>query len=108
MAGIALGLALLGCVLLSLSMRRHYRQVFPDDSLFQQRFLAMRVVGYACAALALWPCVRTAGWPIGTCLWLATLALAAFGQIMVLTYRPRRVYAVGSAGLLLILAGLVA
>jgi hypothetical protein len=57
--------------------------------------------------LALWPCVRESGLPIGLCLWLSLLALAAFTQIMLLTYRPRVVPMFGALGAALILLGAV-
>jgi hypothetical protein len=90
MAGIALVLMCLGCVLLSLSLRRHYRQVFADESAYERLLWPMRITGYACVALALWPCIRMFGAPIGICLWLSILALAAFLQIMYLTYGTQR------------------
>ncbi len=89
MAGIALGLTFLGCLLLSLSLRRHYRQVFADETGYEQRLWPLRIAGYVLVLVALWPCVRLFGAPIGFCLWLSILALAAFLVIMLLTYRPR-------------------
>jgi hypothetical protein len=86
----AFGLTFVGCVLLSLSLRRHYRQIFADESAYERRLWPMRLAGYWLVALALWPCIRAFGTPIGICLWLSILALAAFLQIMLLTYRPRR------------------
>lgn len=90
MASIAFGLLIVGCLLLSVSLRRHYRQVFADESSYERRKWLLRVTGYACVLLALWPCVREFGAPIGVCLWLSILALAAFLQIMLLTYSPWR------------------
>lgn len=85
---IALGLTLPGCLLLSLSLRRHYRQAFGDDRAYALRLWPMRIAGYAMTALALVPCVLLHGAPIGICLWLSIVALAAFFVIMLLTYRP--------------------
>jgi hypothetical protein len=88
MVGMALGLAFTGCLLLSLSLRRHYRQAFGDDSAYEQRLRPLRTTGYLLVAAALWPCIQLSGAPIGICLWLSILALAAFLVIMLLTYRP--------------------
>jgi hypothetical protein len=88
MTAIALGLACLGWLLLSLSQRRNFRRVFAEESSFPQRQWPMRIAGYALVLLALWPCVLLLGAPIGICLWLSILALAAFLVIMLLTYRP--------------------
>jgi hypothetical protein len=86
---IALGLMFAGCLLLSLSLRRHYRQVFADQSGYAERMWPLRIAGYALVSLALWPCIQLSGAPIGFCLWLSILALASFLVIMLLTYRPQ-------------------
>jgi hypothetical protein len=107
LTSIAMGLMCLGCLLLSLSLRRHYRQVFTDESRFESRLWPMRLAGYAFVGLALWPCVREFGAPIGICLWLSVLALAAFVQIMLLTYRPRAVAVFGASGVALVALGVL-
>lgn len=103
----ALGLACLGCLLLSLSLRRHYRQVFADESAFGRRMWPLRWSGYALASLALWPCVLAAGLWVGIILWLSMVALAAFAQIMLLTYRPRADAAFGVFSVALIAVGIL-
>ncbi len=107
MTSIAFGLTCLGCLLLSLSLRRHYRQVFADESAFERRMWLLRWSGYAILALALWPCIREAGLWIGIILWLSMIAPAAFVQIMLLTYRPRANAVFGVFGVALIAAGLL-
>ncbi len=88
MAFIAFCLSSLGCLLLSLSLRRHYRQMFGNDSAFDQRQWPMRLAGYASVLLALWPCIVDDGLWIGMIVWISVFALSAFLQIMLLTYRP--------------------
>ena len=107
MASIAFGLTCLGCLLLSLSLRRHYRQVFADESSFDRRMWPLRWSGYALVSLALWPSILAAGLWVGIILWLSMVALAAFAQIMLLTYRPRADAAFGVFGVALIAAGLL-
>lgn len=107
MASIAFGLCCLGCLLLSLSLRRHYRQAFTDESLYERRLGLLRAAGYALGLLALWPCVAVSGLWIGIILWLSILALAAFLQIMLLTYRPRSFAVFGGFGVALIGLGLL-
>jgi hypothetical protein len=102
-----LGLACLGCLLLSLSLRRHYRQVFADPAGYDRRFRLLRVAGYACVALALWPCVHAVGLAMGVVLWASIAALAAVLQIVVLTYHPRGTAAVGCLGAALVALGLL-
>jgi hypothetical protein len=94
-------------VFLSLSLRRHYRQVFSDESAYARRWWPLRAAGYFCIAAALWPCVWQFGWPIGLCLWPSLLALAAFVQIMLLTYRPAVTAVFGCCGVALIALGLL-
>ncbi len=105
MTSIALGLMCICCLLLSLSLRRHYRKVFTDEAAFVRRLWPMRLAGYGCVVLALWPCIQLFGAPIGICLWLSLLALAAFVQIMLLTYKPRAAAAFGAFGLAMIALG---
>jgi len=107
MASIAFGLCCMGCLLLSLSLRRHYRQVFTDESLYDQRKWVMRWTGYGLLALGLWPSIRDSGFWIGVILWLSLVALAAFLQIMLLTYRPRSSALLGGFGLALMVAGML-
>lgn len=112
MASIALGLSCLGCLLLSLSQRRHYGRVFAgqamaDESAFARWRWPLRLTGYGLVLLALWPCIRLSGAGIGLCLWLSAIALAAFLQIMLLTYRPRRAAVLGCLGAALIALGLL-
>jgi hypothetical protein len=76
MTGIALCLVFLGCFLLSLSLRRHYRQVFADESAYERRLWPMRIAGYGLTLLGLWPCIAL----------ISIFALASFLQIMLLTY----------------------
>jgi len=103
----ALGLACLACLLLALSLRRHYRQVFADEAAYPRRLWLLRWSGYGCMALALWPCTRELGLWIGIVLWLSLLALAAFLQILLLTYRPRGSLAFGACGVALLALGLL-
>src|SRR5262245_43912308 len=94
-----------GCLLLSVSLRRHYRQVFTDESSFEALRWPLRAAGYALVMLALWPCMLASGPAIGIALWISLLALAAFTQIMLLTYRPRGSAVFGGFGIALITLG---
>lgn len=106
MSSIGFGLACLGFIVLSLSMQRHYRQVWPDSPHFERWKLPNRVAGYALVFLALLPCVLQEGpWP-GLVLWISMLAGAAFLQTFLLTYRPGESWLFGGASVVLIVAGL--
>jgi hypothetical protein len=107
MASTGLGLICIGCLLLSLSLRRHYRQVFAAESAYEQRRWPLRLAGYALTLLALWPCILLQGLWIGLVLWISMVALAAFALIMLLTYRPRVAPAFGCLGMALVAVGLL-
>lgn len=105
---LAFGLAYLGCILLSLSLKRHYRQVWPESQSFERWRLLNRLTGYGGIFLSLAPCVVFRGLWIGLVLWLSILAMAAFMQTMLLAWRPQYSVLYGSAGLLMILGGMLA
>lgn len=107
MTSISLGLACIGLVLLSVSLKRHYLQVWPGNDRYRHWRLPNRIVGYALVALSLWPCVRLSGFGIGVVLWLAILALAAFLQAMLLTYWPKCSLLFSGAGMALVVVGLL-
>ncbi len=107
MSSIGFGLACLGFILLSLSMRRHYRQAWPASENFAVWRLRNRLAGYALVAVALIPCVLQEGLWIGLVLWLSILAGAAFLQTILLTYWPARSWFFGGASVALVCAGLL-
>ena len=84
------GLACSGIVLLGLSLKRHYLQVWPQSRNFRVWGLLCRVIGYAMVVVSLWPCIEANGIWIGLVLWTSMLAVAAFLQTMLLTYWPKR------------------
>lgn len=108
MTNIAFGLACIGMVLLSLSLKRHYCQVWPDSPNFATWQLRNRGAGYGCIGLSLLPCVLLKGLWIGLVLWISMLALAAFLQTLLLTYWPARSLLFGAAGMALVFVGLLA
>jgi hypothetical protein len=103
----AVGLACLGCVSLSMSMRRHYKQAFADLSAFERRRLPLRALGYVCIAASLAPCASAAGLWVGLVLWSSIVAMAATLQAQLLAWRPRNVVRFGGLSLMLVLLGLV-
>jgi hypothetical protein len=104
MSAVSFGLACIGCILLSLSLKRHYRQLWPDVTHYQRWY---RVAGYACILLSAIPCFVLSGWWIGLVLWVSVLAAAALAQAMLLTYRPQHSAVFGGLGAVLIVAGLL-
>jgi len=107
MGSIGFGLACLGFIALSLSMKRHYRQVWPGSTSFATWYLRNRVAGYLLVALSLLPCIAQEGLWIGLVLWLSILAGAAFVQTFLLTYWPARSWLFGGASVALVFIGLL-
>lgn len=105
MMSLSFGLSCIGFILLSLSLKRHYQQVWKQTEKYQHWLLLNRVLGYSCIFLVLAPCVLARGLWIGLILWLAILAAAAFIQAMVLSYYPQRSILFGGASLFLMAAG---
>jgi uncharacterized membrane protein YfbV (UPF0208 family) len=107
MTCISFGLACIGFVLLSLSLKRHYQQVWPDAAGFQRWRLPNRIAGYCLVAMSLLPCVSIHGLWIGMILWISIAAAAALLQAMLLTYWPRRSLLFSGFGMALVVAGLL-
>jgi hypothetical protein len=107
MSRVGFGLACLGFIALSLSMKRHYRQVWRDGINFDKWKLPNRILGYTLVFLSLIPCVLLEGIWIGLVLWISMLAGAAFLQTLLLTYRPAESWLFCGASIALIIAGLV-
>ncbi len=108
MTSISFGLACLGFVLLSLSLKRHYLKVWPDSDNFPRWMLINRIAGYGCVALSALPCFKQYGFWIGLVLWISLWAAAAFVQAMLLTYWPKRSLLFGGASVVLVVVGLLA
>ncbi len=107
MTSISFGLACLGFVLLSVSLKRHYLKAWPHSADFQRWALINRSAGYACVALSALPCFKQYGLWIGLVLWVSLWAAAAFLQAMLLTYWPRSSLLFGGASVALVLVGLL-
>lgn len=92
-------LAFLGFILLSLSMTRHHRQLWPQVMLSKARTIGFRVGGYGSLAASLYCCMQSEGAAVGSVLWFGLLTAAALMQSMLLTYRPHWIVAVGTTAL---------
>lgn len=107
MLSIGFGLACLGIVLISLSLKRHYLQVWPQNENFRRWRLLYRIAGYLCIGLSLLPCILADDVWIGLVMWTSMLAAAAFLQAMLLTYWPRRSLWFAAMAVVLITVGLL-
>jgi len=82
-------LSLLGCVLLSLSMKRHYGQVTKDGRLSKRVSIVLRVLAYLCLFACGVVCIQRCGVGIGLVWWWGLLTLTALLQTLLLAYWPQ-------------------
>jgi len=82
-------LSFLGCVLLSLSMKRHYVQVNRNGSLDKRVSVLLRVLAYLCLFACGTVCIQRYGVGIGLVWWWGLLTLTALLQTLLLAYRPQ-------------------
>ena len=79
-------LAFAGFFALSLSMNRHYRQVFHRP-VSRKASLWFRTLGWSGLGAALTICVAHSGWALGILLWLGILSVAGLINVLLLAYR---------------------
>lgn len=80
---VAASLIFFGFLALSLSMNRHYRQIF-DHILPAPRIVGLRILGWSSLLFSLTACVFMSGWGTGLLLWLGLLSVT--GMILVLLF----------------------
>jgi len=107
MSGAALGLACLGFLLLGFSVKRHFRQVWPESTDYSQWIVFNRIAGVMLLCLSLVPCAVAYGLGIGLAVWAGILVLAALLQKLLLTFWPSRATFVSGASAVLVVAGLL-
>jgi len=88
MTALGLLLAFCGFAALSLSMERHYEQVF-DHAPIKVRMVILRAGGWLLLALAALPALDHAGTSVGLAVWAGELTVAAVVVMLVLSYAPR-------------------
>ncbi|NRA55848.1 MAG: DUF3325 domain-containing protein [Gammaproteobacteria bacterium] len=96
MIAIAVGLILLGFFLISLSMKRHFKQLYPQKKMASLRQLFIfRVCGYAALLLAMSLFIAVQGLGYGLVVYLGLLTLVALLQSLLLTYKPQWLTSIG-------------
>lgn len=83
----SLALEFCGLALLSLSMERHYEQVFGSNPA-KNRTAVLCVAGWLLLALATWPPIVQYGVSIGLAVWTGSLTIAAVATLLLHTYAP--------------------
>lgn len=105
MTSISFGCAYIGSMFLSMSLKRHYQQVWPKSTGYLRWLTPNRITGYSFIALSFLPCLISNSLGIATVLWLSVLAAAAFLHAILLTYLPERAPFAGGFSVVLIVAG---
>jgi len=75
-----------GFLALSLSMSRHYRQIF-QRSVSRKVSLWLRCLGWTGLGVALAVCVAHSGWAVGVLLWFGVLSAIGLINVLWLAYR---------------------
>ena len=84
----------------ALSMRKHQQQVFGTGRARRGRRV-WRAAGWLLLGAALLPCIEQSGTGVGLVAWTGLLTVGALVVAMLLTYRPRGVFALAVAAPLL-------
>lgn len=84
----ALALSYGGFLALCLSMQRHHRDLFSRAP-SRPVAVALRTVGCALLALALWRCITLFSASVGVVIWIGTMSAAALTLVGLLTLKPR-------------------
>ncbi|MBL4765949.1 MAG: DUF3325 domain-containing protein [Colwellia sp.] len=93
-------LIFIGCVALSLSMKRHFKQCYPQRRMPSlKKLFIFRIIGFTCLLLSTSIFIVEQGWGIGLVLWFGLLTLVAFLQSLLLTYKPQWIMSIGFIGL---------
>ena len=87
---VAFTFSFIGFALLSLSMKRHFSQVYKNNVFDSRRAFLLRVIAYVCLLLSCATCLRGYGIGVGLVWWLGLLTLTALLQTLLLTYQPQR------------------
>lgn len=92
-----------GLIAFSLSMKRHFKQFFPQRKMASLRLLAVfRIIGYLSLSLSIYLCVIAQGLGLGLVIWFGVITIVALLQAMLLTYKPQWIMPAGFVTLLFI------
>lgn len=83
-------LTVLGALLLSIAMKKHFRQLFPGGAYVQGRARATRAAGFVALAAAAAACTSAMGIGVGLTLFFGLLTVAVFGLALLLPVIDRR------------------
>ena len=80
---------LIGLVAFSLSMKRHFKQYFPNKKMASLKLLStFRMLGYFSLSISIYLCVIDQGLGLGLVIWFGVLTIVTLLQVFLLSYRP--------------------
>ena len=101
MIALSYWLVFVGLVALSLSMKRHFRQCYPQRKMPSLKTLfVFRIIGFTCLLLSISFFIAENGWGIGLVLWFGLLTIVVFLQSLLFTYKPQWIMSIGLISLL--------
>lgn len=77
----------IGFFVLSLSMKRHFKQCYPQRKMPSLKLLfVFRISGYVSLSISMYLCIIAQGPGLGLVFWFGAATIAALLQVMLLTY----------------------
>lgn len=100
-------LGYLGFSALSLSIQRHYAEIFGRHKVLSRtQYLSLRLLGWLLIAFSYAVSIASQGWGVGSVMWLGMLMLAGLLLVLMTAYLPRLILKFVSFLTVLILIGL--
>ncbi|NQZ23494.1 MAG: DUF3325 domain-containing protein [Colwellia sp.] len=86
----ALFFMFVGLIVFSLSMKRNFKQCYPQIKRPSLRLLFIfRLIGYLSLSISIYLCVLMQGLGLGLVIWFGAVTIASLLQVIFLTYRPQ-------------------
>jgi len=99
---ISFSIIFMGFLLISLSMKRHYAQIFSKHEVLPRRQnILLRIIGYAGIGIAGWLCIHDLGLGLGIVYWTGLLTVSAMIQALLFAYRRQWIMPSGLIALLI-------
>ena len=80
----------IGLIAFSLSMKRHFKQCYPQRKIPSLKVLSLfRMSGYLSLFVSIYLCVIAQGVGLGLVVWFGAITIAGLLQVMLLAYKPQ-------------------
>jgi hypothetical protein len=86
-----------GVIALSSSMKRHFKQCYPQRKMPSLRLLFIfRMSGYLSLFISIYFCIIAQGIGLGLVVWFGAVTVVTLVQAMLLSYRPKWIISIGT------------